>query len=82
MSVLTAAQCRAARALIGISQPDLAAASQVSQATIANFERGARAPFDRTLRDIRTALETAGVIFIDENGQGPGVRLRKEPTEQ
>lgn len=30
-----------------------------------------------TLAAIRTALENAGVIFIDENGEGPGVRLRK-----
>jgi hypothetical protein len=27
---------------------------------------------------MKSALETAGVIFIDENGEGPGVRLRKE----
>lgn len=26
---------------------------------------------------IKTALENAGVLFIDENGEGPGVRLRK-----
>jgi hypothetical protein len=26
---------------------------------------------------VRRALETAGVEFIDENGGGPGVRLRK-----
>ncbi len=25
------------------------------------------------------ALESAGVIFVDENGEGPGVRLRKAP---
>ncbi|MET4691245.1 hypothetical protein ABIA13_005753 [Sinorhizobium fredii] len=31
-----------------------------------------------TMQAIRSALEAAGVIFIDENGEGPGVRLRKK----
>lgn len=74
----TAAQCRAARALIGWSQDELEAAAQVAKKTIADFERQARQPHSRTLDAIRTALETAGVIFIDQNGEGPGVRLRKE----
>jgi len=30
---------------------------------------------------VRRALETAGVEFIDENGGGPGVRLRREPPQ-
>ncbi|HEV7323510.1 MAG TPA: helix-turn-helix transcriptional regulator [Bosea sp. (in: a-proteobacteria)] len=71
------AQCRAARALIGWSQDQLATASKVAKATIANFEAGRRASYDRTLEDIRTALESAGVIFVEENGEGPGVRLKK-----
>lgn len=74
---LTAAQCRAARALVGISQADLADASKVAKATIANFEAGKRDPYARTLDDLRQALEAAGVIFIETNGEGPGVRLRK-----
>ena len=39
---------------------------------------GKRQPHDRTLDDLRDALEAAGVIFVAENGDGPGVRLRKE----
>lgn len=74
---ITAAQCRAARALIAWSQDQLAAASKVAKATIANFEAGRRTPYERTLVDLRAALEAAGVIFVDENGEGPGVRLRK-----
>jgi hypothetical protein len=31
----------------------------------------------RTIDTIRAALESAGVIFVEENGEGPGVRLRK-----
>lgn len=74
----SSAQCRAARALIGWSQDELEAASKVAKKTIADFERQARQPQARTLEAIRTALEAAGVIFIEQNGEGPGVRLRKE----
>lgn len=70
-------QCRAARALVGISQDDLAKASSVAKATIAAFELDQRRPYPRTLATLRTALESAGVVFIPENGNGPGVALRK-----
>lgn len=73
---LSPAQCRAARALIGWSQDKLANESKVAKATIANFEANRRAPYDRTLVDLRSTLETAGVEFIPENGGGAGVRLR------
>lgn len=74
---LSPAQCRAARALVSLSQEGLADASKVAKATIANFETGKREPYPRTLDDLREALERAGVLFIAENGEGPGVRLRK-----
>ncbi|MFL9824113.1 helix-turn-helix domain-containing protein [Rhodoplanes sp. SY1] len=72
--MLTAAQCRAARALIEWSRDDLAAASAVAIRTVVDFERGAREPRAATLQALRAALEAAGVDFID--GRGPGVRLR------
>ena len=31
----------------------------------------------RYLRRMRSIFEAAGVIFVEENGEGPGVRLRK-----
>lgn len=74
---MNAAQCRAARGLLGWSQEELAERSQVSVTAIRNFERGATAPIRATLAAIRAALEAAGVIFVAENGEGPGVRLRK-----
>lgn len=77
MSPLSPAQCRAARALLPWSQDQLAEASGVAKATIANFELGKRTPYDRTLADIRAALEAAGIQFIPENGGGAGVRLAK-----
>ncbi|ESY92253.1 DNA-binding protein [Mesorhizobium sp. LNHC229A00] len=75
--IVSPAQCRAGRALIGWSQDQLASASKVAKATIANFEAAKRTPYDRTLADIQAALEAAGIIFIIENGEGAGVRLRK-----
>lgn len=74
---LSAAQCRAARALIGWSQDDLSAASKVAKATIANFELGKRTPYDRTLSDMRAALEHAGVTFLEKGdvAAGPGISI-------
>jgi transcriptional regulator with XRE-family HTH domain len=63
--------------MISWSQDQLEASSKVAKKTIADFERGVRQPYPRTLAAIRTALEAAGVEFIPENGGGPGVRLRK-----
>lgn len=71
------AQCRGARGLLGWSQTDLAKASKIATKTLADFERGARVPYSRTLQDVQGALEKAGIEFISENGGGPGVRLRK-----
>ncbi len=59
------------------SRQRLAKAANVAERTLIDFERGARRPYDRTLADIRRALEDAGIIFIDEDDEGPGVRIRK-----
>ena len=77
---ITAEQCRAARAMLGWSQDQLAAASKVAKATIANFEANKRSPYERTLLDIQEALEEAGVAFLGSGEMvdgGVGVRLRK-----
>ena len=68
------AQIRAARALLGWSQTELEDKSRVAKKTIADFERGARQPFERTLIDLCAALTEAGVEFT--NSGEPGVRLR------
>lgn len=78
LPMITAAQCRAARALIRWNQDQLAEASQVGVAAIRVFEAEQSAPRRVTLAAIRSALEAAGVIFIASNGDGPGVRLRKD----
>jgi DNA-binding XRE family transcriptional regulator len=74
--MLISSQCRAARAMLEWSRVALSEKSQVSERTIIDFERGARTPQKSTKLAIRTAFEKAGIEFIDENGGGPGVRLR------
>ena len=62
---ITPEQCRMARAGLHISQADLARRANVAPATIAEFEKGRRTPYDRTVRDIQHVLEEAGAIFVD-----------------
>ena len=70
-------QCRAARALLGISQEELARETGVSKRTIASFELGKHDLSPRTLAALVYKVEDLGVEFIPENGGGAGVRLRK-----
>lgn len=71
------AQCRAARALVDITQDRLAELSGVSKRTIAHFEAGQRSPIPANLTALQRALEEAGVEFT--NGGEPGVKLKKQP---
>jgi transcriptional regulator with XRE-family HTH domain len=80
--MITASQCRAARALLDWSQQDLSRQSRVGVVTIRQLEAGVHEPRPATLQVVRQALEKAGVEFIDENGGGPGVRLRKPPKQK
>lgn len=75
---VTSAQIRAARGLLNWSVRELAERSGVHRNTITNFETGKSGGEASTLQAVRATLELAGVIFVDENGEGPGVRLRKE----
>ena len=71
-------QIRAARALVGWSQTDVASAAGLSVPTVkrAEADGGIRVSEDGVIA-IANALKKAGVEFIAENGGGPGVRLRK-----
>jgi len=60
-----------------MTQPRLADAAGLGLSTIVDFERSRREVSEEAVRAIRAALEKAGVEFIDENGGGVGVRLRK-----
>jgi predicted transcriptional regulator len=76
---ITIRQIKAARALLGWSQFDLARYSDVSEPTIARLESadGDLGGRDKTAEKIQKAIEAGGVEFIDENGGGSGVRLTK-----
>lgn len=78
----TSDQIRAGRALKGLSQTALAKAAGVSTMTVKRAE-GSGKPFPSadTIQAMREALESAGVEFIEENGGGAGVRL-KRPRDQ
>jgi transcriptional regulator with XRE-family HTH domain len=82
--VLSSELIRAARALLRWEQRDLANASSVSLPTIKRLESapGIMAAHASTVAALRKALEIAGVEFIDENGGGPGVRLRKSQRQK
>ena len=70
-------QLRAARALLGMSQQDVATAAGISTMTLKRAEGSGKPPASaEAMAAIGRALEAAGVIFIDRNGNGPGVRLR------
>jgi predicted transcriptional regulator len=77
--MVTTRQIKAARALLGWSQADLARNSGVSEPTIARLEAadGDLGGRKNTGQKIRDAIEAAGIQFFEENGGGEGARLRK-----
>jgi len=81
MSILKVSirQIKAARALLAWSQDELAKLARVSIPTVKRLEAldGPLGGRSDTIEKIVAALEHAGIEFIDENGGGAGVRLRK-----
>lgn len=73
---MTREQLKMARAALAWSVRDLAAKAGVAANTVSRYENGTDA-YGETLTKLRRALEIGGVIFIDEDEEGPGVRLRK-----
>jgi hypothetical protein len=60
-----------------MTQPELARAAALGLSTVVDFERRRREVSEEAIKAMRRALEAAGIEFIDENGGGPGVRLKK-----
>ena len=79
MDQISGRQIAAARALAGIGQDELAKAANISVPTLRRMEAsiGTVSGLSNNVRAVKSALESAGVIFVDENGEGAGVRLRK-----
>ena len=71
---MTPAQCRAARALLDLTQTQLAEAAGFGLSTVVDFERLRREVSADAIAAIRSALEAAGVEFT--NGDQPGVRMK------
>ncbi|WP_137133500.1 helix-turn-helix transcriptional regulator [Rhizobium sp. FKY42] len=78
---MTPAQCRAARALIDWKQLELAKAAGFGLSTVVDFEKERRKVSPDAEAAMQAALEAAGVIFVAENGEGPGVRLKKKELD-
>jgi DNA-binding XRE family transcriptional regulator len=70
--VITAAQCKMARAGLGWDSTQLAHSANVGRATVARFETGKSDSIPATLAAIQCALEAAGIEFLPDNG----VRLK------
>jgi ribosome-binding protein aMBF1 (putative translation factor) len=75
--MITAIQCKMARAAVGWGIRDLAQHAGVGVATITRFENEQVGANQATVEAIQRTLEAAGVEFIPENGGGAGVRLKK-----
>ena len=73
-------QVRAARSLLGISQDELSRSASISVITVKRIEAAGTdlKGTAQTMASIQRALESKGIIFIDQDDkQGPGVRLKK-----
>jgi ribosome-binding protein aMBF1 (putative translation factor) len=78
---MRAIQLRMARAAVGWGVRELAEKAGVTANTVTRIENGADAK-QSTLDRLKSALEAAGVEFIDENGGGPGVRMRNQQQQK
>jgi DNA-binding XRE family transcriptional regulator len=74
---MTPSQCRAARALLEMNQSTLAQNAGLGLSTIVDFEKDRRQVSVDAVESIKAALEREGITFIEQNGGGEGVRLRK-----
>jgi transcriptional regulator with XRE-family HTH domain len=75
-------QCRGGRALLDMTQTRLAELAGLGISTIVDFEKERRKVSEEAVQAIQRALYRAGVEFIEENGGGPGVRLRKRQQKK
>ena len=77
--MIVVSQLRAARGILGWSQSDLSKASGVAISTVKRMEAGSGLlrGIAQNVWKVQSSLEEAGVMFIDENGGGAGVRLRE-----
>lgn len=75
--MITPGQCRAARALLDLSQKQLADAAGVSLRTIQGFERGDRVPQSLAMSAVERVFQSEGIVFVAQSGW-IGVKIRDE----
>ena len=71
-------QCRAARALLGWNQQDLAQRAKVGTSTVADFEREKRTPVGANIDAITAAFEAAGIRFVGGGVHGPSPAMNQD----
>ncbi len=76
------AQCRAGRALLDMTQTELADLAGLGLSTVVDFEKERRQVSAAAIQAVQQALNRAGIEFIAENGGGSGVRLRKRQQKK
>jgi transcriptional regulator with XRE-family HTH domain len=79
---ITPGQCRAARALLDITQPELAEAAGLGLSTIVDFEKSRRDVSRAAVHAMQRALEESGIRFIAKNGGGPASDFRYKDNIQ
>lgn len=71
---------RAGRALLGLSQEELAGLAGVSRQILVRIEKGESNVLVEAIEKVRAALEEAGVVFIEASAErGPGVAMSRPP---
>jgi transcriptional regulator with XRE-family HTH domain len=81
IKILTPTFCRGARALLNMSQKELAEASGLSQQTIADFERGARTPHPNNLKAVVNAFSDKGISLEYEKDDIVGIRVTRQKQD-
>lgn len=66
--MITAKQCRAARAMLGWSRKTLAVKTNLSDRTVMDFEHEVRVPHKNNLKAVQETLERAGIEFSANGG--------------
>jgi predicted transcriptional regulator len=77
--MITGAQLRMARGYLKWSAKELANKAGVAESTIKRMEQDEGFPVARgaNIEAVYKTLADAGIIFVPENGDGVGIRLRK-----
>jgi DNA-binding XRE family transcriptional regulator len=74
--MVNAAQLRAARVWLSMSQEEVASEAGLTRQTIVRLEQDTSLAQERTLRDVRKVFEDMGIEFLFADGKGIGLRKR------